>query len=126
VPPASGSPFFNLREFECKCGLCARQTISTELVKKLHKIRTELGLPITVTSGYRCAAYQARLRGSLPVGHTAKGRSSHEAGNAADLACRDMDKLLKLCESEFKAIGVASTFVHVDTRSDKLRRWKYA
>ena len=101
--------------------------ISEELVNKLEELRQKFGHPIKITSGFRCTARQARLRATLPKGHTAAGRSSHEDGNAADITCspEHLDKLMWLCESEFNSVGKAATFVHVDMRRDKIRRWSY-
>lgn len=91
----------------------------------MELVRAEYGMPITVTSAFRCGKYQAQLRGSLPPGHTAVGPSTHEYGNALDVQGPDMPKLLNILEKYFMAIGVASTFFHVDLRADKVRRWKY-
>ena len=120
------STHFSCLEFTCTCGICAEQCISGALIAALERIRTKLGLSIKITSGFRCAAKQATLRGSLPSGHTAVGRSSHEDGIAADITSADLGRLRDLCEAEFKAIGIAHTFLHVDMRVDKVRRWDYA
>lgn len=117
------SAHFNAKEFTCKCGICKGQKISAELIKRLERVREAYGAPITVTSGYRCANHQAALRKSGI--QTAVGTSSHERAEATDLFGADMPKLLKLLESEFKSIGLANTFYHVDLRDDKIRRWTY-
>src|SRR5690606_32417011 len=70
-------------EFQCKCGMCEVQMISSELVSKLQILRDKIGQPIKVTSGFRCKEYQTHLRES---GYeTANKRSSHERGEAADI-----------------------------------------
>jgi uncharacterized protein YcbK (DUF882 family) len=119
------SAHFSTEEFECKCALetCGPQRVSARLVALLEETRTDYGLPIRVTSGFRCQGYQAQLRAQ---GYeTAKGLSQHELGRAADIAGTDM-RLLEVAASEyFKAIGIARTFVHVDLRADKERRWTY-
>lgn len=78
-----------------------------------------------VNSGYRCKKKQQQLR---EQGYeTAVGVSQHELGNAADLACSPMGMInLKAAANlEFSALGEAKTFIHVDTRKDKMRRWTY-
>jgi uncharacterized protein YcbK (DUF882 family) len=114
---------FSTKEFLCSCGVCSPHRLDPDLIKRLQRVRDALNMSITVTSGFRCAKRQAQLRkGGL---QTAAGTSTHEMGAAADITCSDMDALLVACEKEFKSIGVANTFLHVDTRVDKVRRWKY-
>lgn len=79
--------------------------------------------PIVITSGFRCKAHQEDLRQSGL--ETAVGTSSHERGIAADVTCLHLDTLLQLADPLFPAMGVAKSFVHVDLRKDKRRRWKY-
>jgi uncharacterized protein YcbK (DUF882 family) len=117
---------FNSGEFECRCAKdCGEQSISKELIDKLQLVRDELGIPLVVTSAFRCAEHQERLRGSGIK--TAVGRSTHEDGIAADITVPvgKMPKLLAILEKHFKAIGIARNFYHVDLRDDKERRWKY-
>lgn len=119
------SPHFGSIEFTCPCSIrtCVMQHISRDLVANLETVRATLGVPVKVTSGFRCPAYQAELKAR---GYeTAVGVSQHELGNAADVRCpAKHDELVKLCESLFDAVGVARSFVHVDTRPGK-RRWSY-
>jgi zinc D-Ala-D-Ala carboxypeptidase len=119
------STHFSTKEFTCRCGMCRDQRISKELITKIEEVRALYGRPITVTSGFRCPRHQAHLRGTLPEGHTAKGTSTHEMGQAADITGEDLPALFAACEKVFKAIGLAKTFYHVDLRNDKVRRWNY-
>lgn len=82
-------------------------------------------MTITITDGFRCQARQQKLRGTLPAGHTAVGRSTHEDADATDITGPDLPKLRALCHKYFKAVGVANTFFHVDERADKVRLWFY-
>ncbi len=115
------SDHFWTQEFDCP-RLALVQQIDTLLVDKLELVRVELGMPITVTSGYRNEAYNSYLKA---LGYKTVKRSQHLLGKAADITCRDLDKLLVICEKHFKAIGVGKTFIHVDLRDDKDRRWGY-
>lgn len=122
---------FHCREFECHCGMCADQRVDFALVSKLQAVRDELKLPLKVSSGFRCARKQQQLRDQ---GYeTASGVSTHEMGQAADIAFTDakdataanMSRLFTICEKHFLAIGTAKHFLHVDLRVGKQRRWVY-
>lgn len=115
--------YFKASEFECRCG-CLKQRISKALLERLDDIREDLGDPIQIHSGFRCAAKQAQL--ATQGYETAKGVSQHELGNAADVSAVGMGELLQLLRGKFKAIGTARTFCHVDIRDDKQRYWSYS
>jgi hypothetical protein len=121
------SNYFSTKEMECSCSLptCKEQKISIELIEKLNKIRELVKSPIRITSAFRCDGKQQELRGSGIK--TAIGKSTHELGHAVDVQLIDKPKeeMFIYLEQEFKAIGIAKTFYHVDLRSDKLRRWVY-
>lgn len=118
--------YFNTREFTCKCSnkSCVTQKISINLVNRLDLVREELGAPIRVTSAFRCTEHQASLRGSGIK--TATGTSTHELGEAVDIQTMrgSKDGLESVAEKHFTSIGIANTFLHLDTRKD-FRRWKY-
>jgi zinc D-Ala-D-Ala carboxypeptidase len=119
------SSHFRSSEFECDCSYaCGEQRVAKLLIDKLERIREHIGQPLIITSGYRCSRHQAELR-SLGF-QTAKTTSQHELGKAADVRCAHLTTLYPLCEKEFKAIGMAKTFLHLDLRDDKVRRWTYA
>lgn len=120
------STHFETWEFECPCKQCDEQRISSFLVNRLKTIRQNMGALIVITSGYRCANYQEDLR--RRGYETAVGISQHQLGNAVDIKpgrASQMSELLRQCEGHFKAIGVGKTFLHVDMRADKVRRWTY-
>lgn len=110
--------YFKRAELTCRCG-CGMD-VKKELVDKLDSLRLEFGAPIRVTSAARCQAHNVRIGGHP--------NSSHTRGEAADLTAGDLDRLYALCEKHFKAVGDARSgkrFIHVDLRSDKVRRWNY-
>lgn len=119
------APFFNCKEFSCHCSnsSCVSQRISVDLLNRLVNIRMQLGSPLVINSAYRCHEYQKQL--AAQGFETAKGVSQHELGNAVDVRAKDMTTLNRLLAREFKALGKANTFIHVDTRNDKQRRWSY-
>ena len=124
------SSHFSTKEFACKCinDDCVEQRAAVALIEKLQALRISFQLPISVTSGFRCAKHQNALRdGGL---QTTTGQSTHELGHAADIKPKLADRgtikrLSELAANHFKAIGTAASFVHVDIRADKKRRWKY-
>ena len=120
------SKHFRAKEFECQCGVCARQVMDDKLIAMLDEVRDLVGLPIKVTSGFRCANRQDALRKQGL--ETTAGKSSHENGQAADLACADMAALGKACLLVFgkHSVGLGPSFIHVDVRTGGPRRWGYS
>lgn len=74
----------NFREDEFKCPHCGSigDGISESLVDALQYLRTKYGVGITITSGYRCKAYNDSLTGSSKT-------SKHLTGQAADFVFAD-------------------------------------
>lgn len=98
--------------------------IDPVLLQKLDLVREEFGESITVTSGYRSPAHNAKVGGSPS--------SQHCLGKAADIrpsvmSKEKLDKLYLICEKYFEAVGDGRNkgFIHVDTRTGKKRRWMY-
>lgn len=120
--------WFKTKEFACQCSYkeCINQKISIDLIVRLTKIREEAQSPLRVHSGYRCTAHQEDIRNSGTSTVVAK-KSTHELGNAADVSVSRLTtlQLMPLVEKQFKSIGIALNFLHVDLRDDKVRRWNY-
>lgn len=125
---------FQAYEFDCHCDYsdCKEQRIQRKLIDKLQDLRAAVDAPLRINSAFRCRRHQAKLRKSGIK--TAKGKSTHELGNAIDVALArqggsDFDRRFRRFKKEaaeyFKAIGLASRWLHLDTRDDKVRRWHY-
>jgi zinc D-Ala-D-Ala carboxypeptidase len=118
--------WFKAFEFDCSCQECSFTFIDETLVSRLDQIRDSVGAPLVITSGYRCDHHQNKLKES---GHrTAVGRSTHQDGKAADIRCKNISGADLANHAEavgFKAIGIANSWIHVDTRTGKRRRWTY-
>ena len=117
---------FTFKEIECKCTFpsCKFNKISKELIDKIEEIRIATNAPLYITSAYRCEEYQNVLRdGGL---RTSVGPSTHSLGLAVDIKQTHMNTLVAEADKRFAAIGIAKSFIHVDMRTDKRRRWTYA
>lgn len=113
---------FRVEEFACKDG---NDTIyiDDELVLTLQKIRNQFGKPVNINSGYRTAAYNAKIGGSP--------NSQHVNGKAADIRVTDNVPLQVAKYAESIGVGGIGhapdgqgNYVHVDTRTVK-SRWEY-
>lgn len=104
---------FNIKEF--KCPHCSKAYVVYELVRKLQILRDKIGLPIRVTSGYRCKIYNQQVGGVK--------NSQHILGKAADVVCSNTVKLRQLAGELFNGIGYYNSFTHLDIR-DKKAFWR--
>jgi uncharacterized protein YcbK (DUF882 family) len=121
------SPHFNSTEIQCQCEQCPEQQIESELLDRLELIRAQFPDGIQITSGYRCPSHQAEILHSGM--YETVQNSQHVLGRAVD--CRPvklgvMHQFEAEAAKHFKAIGIASTFLHLDLRDDKVRRWTYS
>lgn len=114
------SPHFTRHEFSCHCcGVCL---VSQRLVDALEKLREALGgVPVHVTSGYRCHDWNKKI-GGVPG-------SQHPKGTAADIVVEGRDpvevaeKAEHICEFRHGGIGIYDTFTHLDVREGGPARW---
>ncbi len=108
---------FKLNEFECRC--CGQVKINSELLKRLQAIRTQVGRPIRITSGYRCPNHN-RAVGGHP-------NSRHMIGDAADFQIIGMPIVQQRHILDVHFIdggrGYGSNFCHGDLGSP--RKWNY-
>ena len=73
------SPHFRVQEFRCKDG-SDPVFVDTALVELLEQLRAHFGKAVTITSGYRTPAHNAKAGGSR--------FSQHLYGRAADIRVR--------------------------------------
>ena len=109
-------PNFSADEFTCKCDTCGGNPMDKEFLDKLQAIRTKVGFPLNITSGYRCPDYNDAISSS--------GRKGpHTTGKACDIQVSGGSTLFLLRAS--LAVGVtgvglkqkgphSSRFVHLD------------
>ena len=119
------SPNFTKIELNCKCGCKTPANIEanlTRLAEQLELLRRHIGLPLQVTSGYRCEEHN-RLCGGAP-------ESQHTQGLAADGWVRGKtpaqvrDAALRVSLFRMGGIGLYKGWVHVDIRANGPARWR--
>jgi len=74
---------FDLKEFICPC--CGKANIAPNLITKLQHLRDEIGEPIYITSGVRCAKYNKKIGGYAD--------SPHIEGLAADIQVKGVSPI---------------------------------
>lgn len=67
---------FSRYEFACKCG-CGFDRVNPRLVHLIQEIRDEIGEPVVIYSGCRCAKHNMAVGGVVD--------SAHTTGEAADI-----------------------------------------
>ena len=120
------APDFKVRELRCRDG-SDTVMVDEALVLLLQCIREHFGKAVTITSGYRTPAHNAKVGGAKS--------SQHLLGRAADIRVRgiSVEDVASYAESlmpdwggvgryPVKA-GRATGWAHVDTRVDKAR-WR--
>lgn len=115
------SKYFTLDELKCKCGECNSTGMEMNLIfmNRLDDLREIVGFPLTVSSGYRCPAYNAKVS-------TTGEKGPHTTGKAIDfLVSRQQayDVLRVAMEFGFSGIGVKqkdlTRFLHLDILMEK-------
>ena len=82
---------FKLEEFKCGCGrkYCSGYpgVLNAQLLIDLQELRDVINKPISITSGMRCAEFNAKTPGSIP-------KSKHTQFRAADIYVPNMTEAL--------------------------------
>lgn len=116
---------FKIEEFACSH--CGKNETKDELVSILQDLRDRLGVPVRITSGYRCPEYNKLVS-------TTGAAGPHTTGLAADIAvereaaCNLLEQALQM---PFRGIGInqkgGGRFVHLDILTSRPTRtmWSY-
>jgi uncharacterized protein YcbK (DUF882 family) len=103
------SAHFSRSEFACKH--CGQVSVSPLLIDVLEDIRAFAGIPLVITSGYRCPEHNAAVSGGSTTG-------AHITGEAADIFVSGSLDRFKLLEAivmcQVRRYGIGADFVHVD------------
>ncbi len=112
--------YFKLEEFVCK--ETGDNEISPDFVHALDKLREVCGFAFKINSGYRSPLH------SVEVKKKKAKPGMHTEGIAADIAVvggyQRYLLVQKAIELGFNGIGVAKTYIHVDTRPTSML-WVY-
>lgn len=112
--------YFRLEEFNCTH--TNKNEMDPAFLEKLDALREECGFPFTITSGYRDESHPNEARKKIP--------GTHNQGIAADIAISNGTERINIVHQALKmgfgGIGVAKTFVHVDTRTTTPVMWTYS
>jgi zinc D-Ala-D-Ala carboxypeptidase len=103
---------FTPAEFACSC--CGTVYVSESFMDRLQALRSRSGVPMPISSGYRCPDHNATVSGT--------GRDGpHTTGRAADVAVSRQSAFIILglaFDEEFTGIGVKQKgngrFLHLD------------
>jgi uncharacterized protein YcbK (DUF882 family) len=113
--------YFNIEDFACS--ETGENEIRWDFVSALDDLRGVCGFPFIITSGYRSPSHSAEAAKARPGQHT--------HGIAADIKVTGgaqrhaiVSNAIKL--GVFRGIGVAKTFIHVDTRDTDPMIWQYS
>jgi zinc D-Ala-D-Ala carboxypeptidase len=103
--------YFKLEEFDDAPG----KNMNKYFLSKLEKAREIANIPFIINSGWRSKETNKRVGGTP--------NSSHLKGVAADIKCIDSSSrevIIRSCIlAGFSRIGVAKTFIHVDSDESK-------
>lgn len=96
------SDHFKLAEYHCKCDDCVTTIVAPLLVNACECLRTLVGEPLQITSGYRCKSHNEKVGGA--------DDSYHTLGLAVDIRTvsrQNNDRLYNAAKdhSEIGAIG---------------------
>lgn len=101
-------PQFTAAEFRCKH--TGKDGMQPEFMEVLQAIRSQLGQPMQITSGYRHPSHPVEAR----KGHS---QGEHTRGLCADIACTSSAQRYRLVSMALRCgitrIGIAKNFVHL-------------
>jgi uncharacterized protein YcbK (DUF882 family) len=111
---------FTREEFDCQ--VTGTNNMEMEFLEKLDELRAYCGFPFVITSGYRHPTMH-------PIENKKEVPGTHAQGIAADIKITNAADRFSLVNNAvklgFTGIGVASDFVHVDTRGTTPVIWIY-
>lgn len=114
-------PHFSIEELSCHCGgrFCDGAYFhAPEFLDALETLRERVSRALVITSGHRCAQWNAAVRGAP---------NSQHKRIAVDISLYGHDRRLLLNYAEalgFTGIGLARNFIHLDRRAIPAR-WFY-
>lgn len=114
----------NFTQSEMACPCCDVLHIDPGFLEKLQELRDRFNRPMFVNSGYRCRERNFAVNG-------VKG-SKHMEGLAADISTLNWNAkeryrfMQEAFDLGFTGVGVARTYIHLDTREADGVTWVYS
>lgn len=112
--------YFKIEDFDCQ--ETGENEMQHEFILKLDELRAACGFPFIITSGYRSPKHSIEAR-------KPNGGGKHTDGIAADILTRNAGERWMLINHAvkmgFTGLGIAKTFIHVDTRATDPVSWVY-
>jgi len=120
---------FTPSDFMCRCeGYCDHKPrIDLSFVRKLDEIREQLGLPMSITSGTRCSAFNQRVIGGSPSSaHVPNGDGLSRAADITVPTAEYLHKILSLAfDMGITGIGIGKGWVHLEDTARSPAVWTY-
>ena len=111
--------FFQIEEFDCQH--TGNNEMDPYFLERLDNLRLVCGFPFIITSGYRDPSHPIEAKKSKP--------GTHAQGIACDIKITNANQryllINRAISMEFRGIGVAPDFVHVDFRREPGVIWTY-
>lgn len=120
---------FSKLEMACKCGKMCGTEMDASFMHKLQSLRDVVKIPLTITSGARCPYWNKTVGGAEKSRHV--GVKGVRWAKAADIACRNSSQRFWIVShaiklNTFGGIGIADTFIHLDSRLQEMGKiWTY-
>ena len=110
---------FTVDEFNCQH--TGENNMEPEFMEMVDELRDRCGFPFVITSGYRSPQHPIEAKKDVP--------GTHAQGIAADIKITNSAHRYTIIREAlamgFAGIGVASDFIHVDTRGSSPVIWTY-
>ena len=110
---------FKIEEFDCS--FTGKNEMNPDFLEKLDNLRDLCGFPFVITSGYRDKTHPEEAKKQRP--------GKHNEGIAADISIYDGHARYVLVDYAmamgFNGIGIAKTFIHLDSRAGTPVIWTY-
>ena len=111
--------YFKIEEFDCR--ETGENNMERAFLDLLDELRHSSGFPFVITSGYRSPRHSIEAAKPVP--------GKHAQGIAADIAVYNASQRHTLLKHAFNlgftGIGVADTYIHLDTRGTTPVVWTY-
>jgi zinc D-Ala-D-Ala carboxypeptidase len=111
--------YFKINEFDCQ--ETGENWMDSDFLEMLDELRHRCDFPFVITSGYRSPEHSIENKKEKP--------GTHSQGIAADVrvsgGAQKHILLKEAFDMGFTGIGIANTYIHIDTRDSAPVVWTY-